>query len=189
MESVLEYLRLDLAAYRSSVDRIMAEHLADPRHFRECFLDILVSMSRLYLDYQLFRKQLPELWETAKKARKRVPRVVESDIRRQREHRARFREKLESLSCWKYFRPENAFSESTGLLSIANYIDVFSLHLPEIYEETLCVEVYVEQFLNTSRGSALAELEVGMQHLGRNHISFVLQALEWASDEMSWSEP
>jgi hypothetical protein len=107
---------------------------------------------------------------------------------RERNLREKFRERLESSPCWIHFKPQNPSSADTGLKTLQDYIEKFTLHLPEIYEETLRVEVCAKSFLNNHNDSALAQLVVGLQHLGRNHISFVLQALEWAADEDSWND-
>jgi hypothetical protein len=65
-------------------------------------------------------------------------------------------------------------------------MDSFALHLPEIYEASFRVESYARAFQKSQSSTALASLGVGLQHLGRNHISFVRFALEWAADESSW---
>jgi len=60
------------------------------------------------------------------------------------------------------------------------------LHLPEIYEETVfleeCANILSEQ---RSRKIAVAMM-IGLQHMGRNHISFLQPALDWLSDEEYW---
>ncbi|MFZ0662947.1 MAG: hypothetical protein WAM66_09670 [Acidobacteriaceae bacterium] len=43
-------------------------------------------------------------------------------------------------------------------------------------------------FLASHVDSALVDLMVGLQHLGRNHTLFLLPALEWATDEDSWEQ-
>jgi hypothetical protein len=50
------------------------------------------------------------------------------------------------------------------------------------------VEYCAKSFLIKQNDSSLAQLIGGLQHLGRNHISFVQQALAWAADDISWNE-
>ena len=115
--------------------------------------------------------------------------LVRVDTLREKTLREKLHKELESSPCWsRHFKPENSFSELTGLRSRRDYTDKLTLHLPEIYEESFRVEACTKDFLASHDGSALAQLVVGLQHLGRNHISFVLQALEWAADEDSWEE-
>lgn len=111
------------------------------------------------------------------------------DTLREKSLRENLLQRLESSTCWsRCFKPENSFSELTGLRSRQDYIDKLTLHLPEIYEESFRVEACTKDFLARREGSTLAQLAVGLQHRGRNHISFVLQALEWVADEDSWED-
>lgn len=182
----LEKLQLDLADYREAVDDIFSSSLTEPAECQQRFREILICASRLYLDYQVVMKSLPDLEVFSSSATAPIFRV---DTLREKALRGKLRQKLETSSCWSHrFNPENPFSELTGLRSRRDYTDRLSLHLPEIYEETFRVEACTKEFLASHDGSALAQLVVGLQHLGRNHISFVLQALEWAADEDSWEE-
>jgi hypothetical protein len=63
------------------------------------------------------------------------------------------------------------------------------LHLAEVYEETFRIESCVRSFLKNRNDAVMAHLVVGLEHMGRNHISFVQQALEWAANDLSWAEP
>jgi hypothetical protein len=186
MNNQLEKLQLDLVRYREAVDHVFTATLVEPRDCQKWLLEILVCASQLYVDYLLVVKHMPEL-ETVASKRGALD-VVQSNSLRERSIRERLRQELETSPCWGTFRPENPFSELTGLRSLQDYMDKFTLHLPEIYEETFRVEVCVKSFLANHNSAALAQTLVGLQHLGRNHISFVLQALEWAADEGSWEE-
>ena len=62
------------------------------------------------------------------------------------------------------------------------------MHLPEIYEETFRVEDCAKDFMTNQSSAFLAQMIVGMEHLGRNHISFVQQALQWASADINWKD-
>jgi len=188
MNNQLEKLQLDLVSYREAVDKIFSPALTKPTDGQQCFREILICASQLYLDYLLVMKNLPAMEAVSSKGVSGRVRGV--DTFRQNTLRERLKKRLESSACWsRDFQAENAFSELTGLRSRRDYIDRFRLHLPEIYEESFRVEACTKDFLASHDGSALAQLVVGLQHLGRNHISFVLQALEWAADEDSWEEP
>ncbi len=182
----LEKLSSDLVSYRKIVDRIFSADSLDLRQWQRYFFDVLISVSQLYLDYLLVMKEVPAL-EAVSSKRPRFD-IVSTDIHRERILRKRLREQLESSPHWVHFRPQNPFSEDTGLRTLQDYIDKFALHLPEIYEETFRVELCTKKFITTHSDSALAQLIVGLEHLGRNHISFVQQALAWAADEISWDE-
>ena len=186
MNNQLEKLQLDLVSYREAVDNVFSSALATPADWQQCSSEILICASRLYLDYLLVMKNLPAMEVVSSKGDGGLVRV---DALREKALRDNLRQRLESSTCWSHnFKPENSFSELTGLRSRRDYTDKLTLHLPEIYEESFRVEACTKDFLARHDGSALAQLVVGLQHLGRNHISFVLQALEWLADEDSWEE-
>jgi len=110
-----------------------------------------------------------------------------ADIHREKDLRERFHRALESSPHWKYFVPENPFSDHTGLRTLDDYLNGFKHHLPEIYEETFRIESCIKIFLENRSDAVLAHLLVSLQHMGRNHISFVQQTLEWAAEDISWS--
>jgi|SRR5579872_6078009 len=177
----LETLSADLRAYRKAMDRVFSKPPSKPRDCRKYFFELLVSVSRLYLDYLLLVTELSKVH-----ARKgTTSNLIRTDVAREGLLRRRFKKRLKSLRCWTHFRPENSFSEVTALRTLTDYMDSFALHLPEIYEETLQAEQYAQRIL-TDSGDSGAYLTVSLEHLGRNHISFVLQALQWVSDEISW---
>jgi len=186
MYNELEKLQMDLVRYREAVDHVFTSTLATPRDWQKWLLKISISASQLYVDYLLVVEHMPELEAVASK--RGAVDLVQSNNLREQSVRERLRQKLETSPCWTMFRPENPFSELTGLRSLQDYTDKLTLHLPEIYEETFGVEVCVKSFLANHNSSALAQTFIGLQHLGRNHIAFVLQALEWAADEGSWEE-
>jgi hypothetical protein len=182
----LEKLQSDLVSYREAVDQIVSSTLTTPRDWQQRLLEVLVCASQLYLDYLLVVRNLSALEAVASKGGGSDR--VRADALRERTLREKLKHELESSPSWNHFWPENPFSELTGLRSLQDYTDKFTLHLPEIYEETFRAEACTKDFLTNRHASALAQLVVALQHLGRNHIGFVLQALEWASDEGSWEE-
>jgi hypothetical protein len=179
-------LTLDLASYRTIMDRAFSRTLSRPRDCRKYFLELLVSTSQLYLDYVAMLANLSKLEKLSSTAFRAEP--IESNINRDNLLRQRFRKRVESLPCWPLFEPENAFSKFTGLRTLKDYFDSFSLHLPEIYEETFRAEGYARIFRKRQSASALTGLVVSLQHMGRHHISYARFALEWAADECSWGE-
>ena len=186
MNNQLEKLQLDLVSYREAVDNVFSLAIAKPLDWQQCFREILICASQLYLDYLLVIKNLPAMEAVSSND---VSGLIRTDTLREKTLREELQQKLESSTCWTHdFKPENSFSEWTGLRSRRDYTDKLTLHLPEIYEESFRVEACTKDFLASHDGSALAQLVVGLQHLGRNHIGFVLQALEWAADEGSWVE-
>ncbi len=182
----LETLQMDLVHYREAVDQIFSPTLTTPSDWQQSLLEISIYSSRLYLDYLLVRKTFPEL-DGVSSAVDGIGHVP-ADALREKRLREKLKHKLESSPSWSHFRPENPFSELTGLRTVRDYTDRFTLHLPEIYEETFRAEICTREFLTNQSAAALARLGVALQHLGRNHIGFVLQALEWAADEGSWGE-
>lgn len=185
LKDQLRKLVSNLASYREAVDRLLSPDVPDGRKWREQLFDILISVAQLYLDYLLLIRELPAI-EAASKAS--VQEVLRANTGREARLRKRLKDRLESVPHWNHFDPQNAFSELTGLRTRQDYINRFVLHLPEIYEESLRVEDRTKAFLTDLGHSSLMELAVGMEHIGRNHISFVLQALEWAVDDGSWDE-
>lgn len=184
MNFQLERLERDTVSYRNAVDRLFSSASDSRRKWQRCLREILICASQLYLDYLLVREEVPAM-EAVSLPGKAAP--FRSDIARERFLRQRLQRKLESSACWRrQFTPENAFSAETGLRTLQDYTESLALHLPEIYEETFRVEACAKEFLARRDGCALVELVVGLQHLGRNHISFVLQTLEWATEDLSW---
>jgi hypothetical protein len=114
---------------------------------------MLVSTSQLNLDCVLIiRSDMPKLEKVSRRARTIEP--LRAYIDREILLGQRFSNRLESLNCWFWFEPENAFSEVTGLHTLQDYANNLALHLPEIYEETFCVEKYVRSFRQNQNASA-----------------------------------
>lgn len=182
----LEKLQVDLGGYREAVDQIFSPALTTSKKWQACFSEILICTARLYLDYLLVMKGVDELESFV--SRSGDGGEAPTDSVREMKLRADLKRTLESSNGWPGFIPQNSFSNLTGFRTLRDYADSFTLHLPEIYEETFRVEACTKSFLANHNGTALAQLSVGLQHLGKNHASFVLQPLEWAADEGSWDE-
>lgn len=179
----LETLQVDVVQYRQAVDKIFSLSLMTSDRWQACFKEILLCTARLYLDYLLITNDMPELEGLCGKAT--ANRSVSTDWRREKKLREELTLRLGS-SEWPGFVPENAFSDLTGFGTVQDYANSFTLHLPEIYEETFRIEACLRSFLSHRDSASLSQLSVGLQHLGRHHVSFVLQPLEWVAEDGSW---
>lgn len=177
--------------YRAAVDRIFSTPSPAPRVWRRIFHKILSASIRLYLAYLTLEAGKSKLFRASRKCGlvALVARDSDASFRRETNLRARMRDRLESAFPWGCFLTENAFSRNTGLWERRDFIERFSLHLPEIYEETIMTEGHTRAFLSSGSQQALSDLMVGMEHLAINHVSFVLQALQWVAGESDWMEP
>jgi len=183
MHKELEELICDVRGFRAAMDVIFSSELSEASACRKYFLTLLICLSRLYLRYLSIVDDLPSLEAVSSEFDMSL---LKKDVPREALVRQRFKERLQSSSCWSSFAPENAFSQLTNLHTLANYISSFALHLPEIYEETFRVEQYTLNFLENESGAALDYLVIALQHICRNHVNFVHFALEWAAEESSW---
>lgn len=181
MRDQLENLCADLVAYRAAVNRVYSSKLSRSRDCRRYLVDVLVCATRLYLDSLSLTKALSSV-ESMPGAS-----LIGIDRRRYASFRKRFRERLRSRPAWAFFRPEIPFAEFIGLRTLESYLENFGLHIPEVYEETFRVEQYARRWLDHNERSVEALL-VAMQHMSRNHISFLVPALQWAADEGSWCD-
>ena len=97
--------------------------------------------------------------------------------------RDRLRQRMENLSVWRQRKWQNPLATVAGLLSVEDYIRSMLLHLPEIYEETMILEQSTCSLLKQRSRRIATEITIGLQHMGRNHISFLQLGLDWLSDE------
>jgi len=181
----LERLGSDLTAYRLAMDRIFSKSLSRPSDCREYFFDLLVCVTRIYLDYLLLGKELSKIPARRIPVTNLQPKAIKLDSNRAKSLQDRFKERLRSQNCWQHFRPDIPFAELTGLHTASDFMKCFTVDLPEIYEETLRAKQYVKRLLEKS-GESGTSLAVSLEHLCRNHVSTVMQALQWASDESTW---
>lgn len=181
MQELLNKIISDTSDYRESVDKIFSTTT-----LHGCFSEILMRTSELYLDYRLFIKYLPDLEAASIDGDDHD--VFHTNRGREREFRQRLTKGLELSHQWTLFKPIVALSSLIGLRTQQDYLNNFRLHLPEIYEETFRVEECVTAFSASRQSSVLAALTISFQHMGRNHILFLMPALEWAADEDSWEE-
>jgi hypothetical protein len=185
MNKDLEKLQQDLLSYRTAVEKIFYSTHATSSEWRRYFIEILTCALHLYLDYAFVVKS--PFSREGLSVEAGGSGTFRLDNKAEKTLREKLQQELDASPCWnRQFIPENSFSKLIGLQSRKDYIDKFTLHLPEIYGESFRVEAYIKECLTGQKKSAFAQLFIGLQHLARNHISFVLQALEWAADEDSW---
>jgi hypothetical protein len=108
------------------------------------------------------------------------------DVHGEAKLRSRLRARLSNIPCWSSFEADLTFSPLKGMISVADYVNCFTVHLPEIFYQALSLEQNIRIFEATRDCRALSDLKVGLVHMGRRHISFVLAAARDASDESCW---
>ncbi|MFZ0662946.1 MAG: hypothetical protein WAM66_09665 [Acidobacteriaceae bacterium] len=123
MHDLLKKILSDTSDYRESVDKIFSV-ASSPEGLHQCFSDILIRVSELYLDYRLFLKALPEL--EADSIEDSNYSIFSGNIRREMALRERLRKELESSHQWTLFRPNVPFSKLTGLRTSQDYLNNLS---------------------------------------------------------------
>lgn len=186
MQNLLQQIQRDCVAYRKVVDQLFVPARRKRGLWRGRFLQILLHSSQLYLDLVYFLRIEAGLYNRLSKKKVNEP-LRRLDVKRELDLRAKLKTRLDSPAIWIWFEPDNPFSEMSGLRSLEHYKRSFALHLPGIYAETFRVENCANDFMKSRSSSSLTELAVGLDHLARHHIGFVLHALEGVTDESSWS--
>ncbi len=188
--SYLSDLDSDMRQYQIGVNRIFVRKFTLPRHYATYFLEVLAETSRLYLDNLTLRKLEPRVPAklASRAADKRSIRakpsagaVIETTLRK------RLTKRIESLPGWSEFHPRNEFVTENFLKTPADYMNRLTLHLPEIYGETVNLNNCVRGLLDKGPfpDCYLAELEVGLEHVA-HHASYCRHTLEILSDEDNW---
>jgi|HubBroStandDraft_6_1064221.scaffolds.fasta_scaffold900423_2 hypothetical protein len=183
--STLNRFNAHCAAYRSSVDRILCDDLSEACAFQRICRQIQLNATELQVDRHLILDLISRMRLALKSGPSLQPK---QDVRREHDLRERLKRVVESLPVWSQFNWQNPLAKAAGLLSVEDYINSLQLHLPEIYEETLILEERASTLLQTRSRRIATEITIGLQHMGRNHISFLQPALDWLSDEENWDE-
>ena len=183
MFNILEQLEVDLISYRDAFTHRPSQ-LASASEVRHYFHDVLIQTSKLYLDMLLIERDEDLL---AAKLRDTSLFPLPSDGL-ERVTRDEFQLSLRSWAAWAHFQPEHAFSAQLRLTTLQEYFDSFTLHLPEIFAETANAEARLHSVFNDQSAAAFTDLLIRIQHVGRNHISFVQHSLQYAADESCWSD-
>jgi hypothetical protein len=181
--SILRRLAGHCVAYRSAVDQVFFEDLSTPNRLQSICRQIQIRATELQLDRHQILGLIPEMRLSSKAAPSVEPK---RDVHREQELRARLKQRLEELPVWNQFGSENPLAAIVGLNTAKDYIQSLELHLPEIYEETVFLEKCANILLERRSRKIAVAMMIGLQHMGRNHISFLQPALDWLSDEEYW---
>jgi hypothetical protein len=186
VNEILEQLIRDCRSYRQAVDQILTADRLKLQGFRRCLLAIQVGIAHLQLDRLSLMQEAAVFETSSEEALPQTP--LMHDMKREMAIRNRLKDRFESMTFWSRFEGKKPVAELLGLRSVDDYRRSFQLHLPEIYEETFRIENYALALLGNQASSDLTGMLVGLEHLARNHAYFVQPALDFASDEDSWTE-
>lgn len=178
----------DTLMFRRAVDSLLSDKCGDPVAFCDRMHEVWAAAARLYLDQvEMSRCTLDGLnGKTEISEPHAVTNAGEEPAETELRIRARLRAYLEQLTIWNRYDLRNAMPASRGLRTKGDYIDALALHLPEIYAETIRLEDRARRFLTSPSEAVLSQAIVSAEHLGKNHISYVLPALEWLTEEDAW---
>lgn len=184
----IQRLPMDTLRFRESINSLLSDIWTEPLMFCDHLYEVWLAVSRLYLDQVEIHKctiddleagmGVSGLLATANRVDELA--ATESQVR------VRLRTYLEQLTIWDCYDAKNAIPISRGLKSKEDYIGVLALHLPEVYAETIRLEHCAHKLLADPSKEALSQAIVSAEHLGKNHISYVLPALEWLTDCDAW---
>jgi hypothetical protein len=178
LRKYLVELQRDLKGYRAKTNRVFSCKLRWPGHCAAYFFGLLVATSDLYRHYLTLRTIESAIPTTPRVGKSGRAAFLRSRIDLEFRLRERFAKRLESLACWSMFHPINEFAAENRLRRQRDYVANLTLHVPEIYGETInlgrCVRAIhvVSGFSDTN----LAELLVGLEHAA-HHASYCRHAL------------
>ncbi len=179
MTDQLKRLHADLGNYRRTLDWVISLPQPSPDECRNCCFQLLRDLSKIHssaLDVleMLYRYEVPNARAKGE--------FVRSDIQREAELRTRLRDRLRSWTCWESLVAERSWASVAGLASIEDFVECLSLHLPEIHEETLRIERYLELLSVKPTGRSVAGLTTALDHVVFHHLCFVFPALPFKPD-------
>jgi len=184
MEQIFDQLIRDCNAYRTAVDRILSTEVVNPNDWQNCLFNAQICAVRLQLD-RLIVIQKAAIMETLPK-RSESQMLPRSHAEREMRLREQIKDRFVTSAAWGHFKTGNPMAELFGLVSCQDYIQNFTLHLPEIYEATFVIEQTAQLFVDNPDDFVLTHLITALQHIGQNHINFLQPALDWASDVDFW---
>ncbi len=179
--SVATYARQlheNLIDYRAVLERIGSRQLTRGHDCRSYFLALLVSTSRLYMDWLTITTMEREWGEGD------TPHTERRDARaftREAAMRKKVGEKLGTLRCWQAFDPMNYFADENLLRCRQDYVNCLALHLPEIYGEAIRLEADVQEIAGGAKltPQRLSVLVVGLAHLAHHASRWRWSARPW----------
>jgi hypothetical protein len=190
-QSIILFLRIikDSRDFRAACENLVSLSSIDSCKFRAQMSTFWQLASRLYLDCTELARWCEV--DTGRKMGSRPKGLstapVVSSVNIEQSIRGTLRLFFEGVPVWDDFNTENAIPMSRGLINAMDYINSLSLHLPEIYCESFRLERHLTELGRDMDESAKSRALVSVSHMGRNHISFVLPALEWLSDKDNWA--
>lgn len=185
--NLLQRMCTDTLMFRQSVNSVLSDQSRDPMVFRDCMYEIWVAASRLYLDHvELHKCDMDDINARIGTSDITIAKEIENPADAEDDIRTRLRAHLEQLPIWGRYDPRYAIPVSRGLKNKEDYMDALARHLPEIYAETLRLEDCAHRLLVHPSEAVLSRAIVSAEHLGRNHISFLLPALEWLTEDDAW---
>jgi hypothetical protein len=185
--NLLQRTCTDTLMFRQALSSLLSEQPSEPVVFRDYMYEIWAAASRLYLDQvEICKCDLDDLTARLDSSEITVAKETENPADAESRVRARLRAHLEQLTIWERYQMHNAIPASRGLRGKKDYIDSLALHLPEIYGETIRLEDWLHRLALGPTEAVLTRAIVSAEHLGRNHISYVLPALEWLADSDAW---
>ncbi len=173
-----------LRGYRASADVVFGRKITSEDEARQYFFTLLLSATRVYLDFLLVLKALPALY--ASPDRKNKTEFVRSDVSREMAYRKRYTASLSELPLNK-FKP-SGLAELTFKWVHEDYFNALCFHVPEVYEETFSLQESVTRLQIGLRASDLVDFEIGFRHLAENHCTFLLPVLQDLVIEGNWWE-
>jgi len=186
LRNKLKGLKTHGAAFRNALEHIFVHQPTTSGECRNYFGTILLYASQLYADYVSLSSDLARL-DLAQDGTQSIS-DGEAGALHEGSLRERYTAFLRAIPCWDRLSPNAPFAAITGLRSAADYIEPLALHLPEVYEESIRTEGWAGDITSRATAATVASLLVGLEHMGRNHVLFVLPALQFAADETSWVE-
>ena len=173
-----------LRQYRASADVLFERKIRTAGETQHYLFALLLSATRVYLDFLLVLEALPSLYSSSDRKTKTKP--VRSDASREMAYRERYTTSLSELPLHK-FKP-SGLAELTFKWVHEDYFSALCLHVPEIYEETLRLEAYLVRFQADVSEKDLTHFEIAFRHLSENHCTFLLPVLQDLVMEGNWWE-
>lgn len=188
LKDILISIDADSNQYRTSFNRIYSRQLETPGSCIKYFYELLVITSKLYIDCLNLRNCENKFYDTVN-----VPLATSPTVRKLprlkfthgKDARLKFNNKISSLPCWGSFDPSNEFSSNNLLKTHRDYINSLQIHLPDIYDESIRINVCVRNIVAGKGDHSFEELLVRLEHVA-HHASYCRHTLELLSHWAQW---